>query len=126
MINKLKHNGSLGFSVEQLSAERNQLKTSSLPVGVSTGSARKDFYVYDWFIKDRVRFSMLEKEVEVGTRNFINVLTRNGTIYSLIGELNAEIHIQLITERAMGDAKIVYQKIKKERGKVEIKSSKKT
>lgn len=46
-------------------------------------------------------------------------------IYNLIGELNTEIQVQLITERVMGDARIVYQKMQKERGKIEVKINKK-
>ncbi|MEO4052764.1 hypothetical protein AAFN87_04890 [Solibacillus sp. CAU 1738] len=35
-----------------------------------------------------------------------------GTIYILIGELNAEVQVQLITERSIGDAKVVYHKMR--------------
>lgn len=47
------------------------------------------------------------------------------TIYHLIGELRGDIQVQLITEKVMRDAGIVYSKIKKERGKIEVKVSNK-
>lgn len=47
------------------------------------------------------------------------------TIYLLIGELNTDIQVQLITEKVMGDASSVYSKMKKERGHIEVKLSKK-
>lgn len=47
------------------------------------------------------------------------------TVYQLIGELNADIPVQILTEHVKDDAGIVYFKMKKERGLVEVKLSKK-
>lgn len=47
------------------------------------------------------------------------------TVYKLIGELNEDIPVQIITEHVKDDAGIVYFKMKKERGLIEVKSSKK-
>jgi len=47
------------------------------------------------------------------------------TVYQLIGELNTDIPVQIITENVKDDAGIVYFKMKKERGLIEVKSSKK-
>ncbi|WP_438298634.1 GIY-YIG nuclease family protein [Sporosarcina sp. FA15] len=41
----------MGLSLN-ISSDKNGFSISSLPVGVSTGSAATDFYVYVWFIKD--------------------------------------------------------------------------
>ncbi|MGE7128961.1 GIY-YIG nuclease family protein [Lysinibacillus xylanilyticus] len=48
--NKFEYTGGLGFSIG-LNNEGN-INLTSLPVGVSTGSTEKDFYVYEWFIKE--------------------------------------------------------------------------
>ncbi|MCE4045581.1 GIY-YIG nuclease family protein [Lysinibacillus fusiformis] len=48
--NKLEYTGGLGFSIE-LNNE-GDVNLTPLPVGVSTGSNAKDFYVYEWFIKE--------------------------------------------------------------------------
>lgn len=47
---KPKYMGGLGFSLDLTQA--NELKISSLPIGVLTGSTANDFYVYEWFIKE--------------------------------------------------------------------------
>lgn len=69
----------------------------------------------------------LIKEILLQAKKKIQIIDPyfDKTIYHLIGELNADIHVQLITEKVRGDAGIVYSKIKKERGKIEIKVSKK-
>lgn len=48
--NKLEYTGGLGLSIG-LNNE-GDINLTSLPVGVSTGSTAKDFYVYEWFIKE--------------------------------------------------------------------------
>lgn len=48
--NKLAYTGGLGFSIG-VNIE-GDINVNSLPVGVSTGSTAKDFYVYEWFIKE--------------------------------------------------------------------------
>ncbi|MEK4246606.1 hypothetical protein MKZ20_14905 [Psychrobacillus sp. FSL K6-2684] len=47
--NRLTYTGGLGFSIG-LNNKGDKLNVTSLPVGVTTGSAAKDFYVYEWFI----------------------------------------------------------------------------
>ncbi|POZ56557.1 hypothetical protein LYSIN_01340 [Lysinibacillus sphaericus] len=47
--NKLR-TGNLGFEISL--DNKGDINFSSLPVGVSTGSTAKDFYVYEWFIKE--------------------------------------------------------------------------
>lgn len=68
----------------------------------------------------------LIKEILLQAKKKIQIIDPyfDKTIYHLIGELNADIQVQLITERVLGDAGIVYSKIKKERGKIEVKASK--
>lgn len=48
--NKLEYTSGLGFSIG-LNNE-GDIHLTSLPVGVSTGSTAKDYYVYEWFIKE--------------------------------------------------------------------------
>ncbi|GAA3347837.1 hypothetical protein GCM10017717_23060 [Deinococcus persicinus] len=48
--NKLEYTGGLGFSIGL--KNEGDINLTSLPVGVSTGSTAKDFYVYEWFIKE--------------------------------------------------------------------------
>lgn len=47
--NKLR-TGNLGFEISL--DNKGDINFSSLPVGVSTGSTAKDFYVYEWFINE--------------------------------------------------------------------------
>lgn len=69
----------------------------------------------------------LIKEILLQAKKKIQIIDPyfDKTIYHLIGELDADIQVQLITERVMGDAGIVYSKMKKERKKIEVKVSKK-
>jgi len=47
---ELRYTRNLGFEIEL--DNMGDINFSSLPVGVSTGSTAKDFYVYEWFIKE--------------------------------------------------------------------------
>ncbi|MEK3977891.1 GIY-YIG nuclease family protein [Psychrobacillus sp. FSL K6-2836] len=49
--NKLPYTGGLGFSIGP-NNDGDKINVTSLPVGVSTGNTAKDFYVYEWFIKE--------------------------------------------------------------------------
>lgn len=48
----------------------------------------------------------------------------DGSFFTLIEELNKKIKICVITDKFQGDSKLLYEKFKKERGNIEIQTSK--
>ncbi|MFJ7663889.1 phospholipase D-like domain-containing protein [Lysinibacillus sp. NPDC097162] len=64
-------------------------------------------------------FNQAKRKIQIIDPYFDNI------VYQLLNDINSELQIQMLTENIFGDASVVYNKMKKERGKVEIKISKK-
>ncbi|MGM7637150.1 hypothetical protein [Bacillus sp. Hm123] len=48
----------------------------------------------------------------------------DGTLFSLLEEINSTIKIYVITDKFQGDSQLLYEKFKKERGNIEIQTTK--
>lgn len=80
------------------------------------------------FIKKNQPYTAYKKVKAIfsSAQKYIQVIDPyiDGTLFILLNELNKEIKINVITDKFQGDSKLIFEKFKKERGNIEIQTSK--